>query len=77
MSVHTELFSGEDETLLVWWNAFLILNLGFDVIDRVARLHLEGDCLAREGLDEAVPPFVSVFTTLRMRCQNNWKRTSA
>ncbi len=30
------------------------MNLGFDVVDRVARLHLEGDGFAREGLDEAV-----------------------
>jgi hypothetical protein len=29
-----------------------VLNLGLDVLDRVAALHLERDGLAREGLDE-------------------------
>ena len=30
-----KLLSGEDETLLVWGNPFLVLNLRFDVVDRV------------------------------------------
>ena len=30
----------------------LVLNLGLDIVDGVRRLHLEGDGLAREGLDE-------------------------
>ncbi len=49
-----ELFAGEDKTLLVRWNAFLVLDLGFDVVDRVAGFDLEGDGFAGEGLDEAV-----------------------
>jgi hypothetical protein len=48
-----ELLAGEDQALLVWWNAFLVLDLGFDVVDCVRGLDLEGDGLAREGLDEA------------------------
>ena len=28
------------------------LNLGLDVVDGIGRLHLKGDGLAREGLDE-------------------------
>jgi hypothetical protein len=28
-----ELFSSKDETLLVWWDSFLVLNLLFNVID--------------------------------------------
>lgn len=31
---------------------FLVLNLGFDIVNGVGRLHLEGDGLPREGLDE-------------------------
>lgn len=49
-----ELLSGEDQSLLVRWDAFLILDLGLDIVDGVGRLHLEGDSLAREGLDEAI-----------------------
>ena len=30
----------------------LVLDLGLDVVDGVGRLHLKGDSLAREGLDE-------------------------
>jgi hypothetical protein len=36
-----------------WLHApLLVLDLGLDVVDGVRRLHLEGDRLAREGLDE-------------------------
>jgi hypothetical protein len=47
-----QLLAGEDETLLVRRDALLVLDLGLDVVDGVARLHLEGDSLARQGLDE-------------------------
>ena len=49
-----ELLSGEDQTLLVWGNPFLVLNLGFDIVDSVARFDVKGNGLTREGLDEAV-----------------------
>ena len=49
-----ELLPGEDEALLVWWYALLVLDLRLDIVDRVAGLHLEGDSLAREGLNKAV-----------------------
>jgi hypothetical protein len=41
-----ELLSGEDETLLVRGNAFLVLNLCLDILDGVGRLNLERDGLA-------------------------------
>ena len=47
-----KLLSGEDETLLIWRDSFLVLDLGFHILDRVGRLDLEGDGLAREGLNE-------------------------
>ena len=47
-----ELLPGEDETLLVRGDALLVLDLGLHVVNRVRRLHLEGDGLARQGLDE-------------------------
>ena len=47
-----ELLTGEDETLLIGRNTFLILNFGFDVLDGVCWLHIESNCLTGEGLDK-------------------------
>jgi len=47
-----ELLSSEDKSLLVWWDTFLILDLGLDVLDGVSWLDIEGDGLTSEGLDE-------------------------
>jgi len=47
-----ELFASKDQSLLIWGNSLLVLDLGLDVLNRVAGLNLEGDCLASEGLDE-------------------------
>jgi len=46
------LLTSKDETLLVWWDTLLILNLRFDVVDGVARLDLKRDGLAGESLHE-------------------------
>jgi hypothetical protein len=45
-----ELLASEDETLLVRGDAFLVLDLGLDVVNGVRGLNLEGDGLAGEGL---------------------------
>jgi len=42
-----KLLAGKDQALLVWRNAFLVLNLGLDIVDGIGRLDLEGDGLAR------------------------------
>jgi len=47
-----ELLAGEDQALLVRGDAFLVLDFALDIVDRIGRLHLEGDSLTREGLDE-------------------------
>merc|ERR1711953_78272 len=47
-----QLLTSEDETLLIWWNSFFILDLGFHVVNRVAWLNLQCDGLASQGLDE-------------------------
>ena len=47
-----ELLTGENKTLLIWGNTFLVLDLGFDVLDRVGGLDIKGDGLTSEGLDE-------------------------
>merc|ERR1712241_1030804 len=47
-----ELLASEDQSLLIWGNAFLVLDLCLDVLNGVGRLDLEGDGLAGQGLDE-------------------------
>ena len=47
-----QLFTSKDQTLLVWWNAFLVLNLGLHILDSVAGLHFKSDGLAGQRLDK-------------------------
>merc|ERR1719150_1333341 len=47
-----QLFSSKDETLLIWGNSFLILDLGLDILNGVRRLNFKSDGLASEGLDK-------------------------
>jgi len=47
-----ELLASKDQALLVGGNAFLVLDLGLDVVDGVRGLHLQGDSLTREGFYE-------------------------
>jgi len=47
-----ELLSSKDKTLLIWWDSFLILDLGLDIVDGVGWLNIKGDGLAGQGLDE-------------------------
>jgi len=46
------LLSGEDESLLIWRDSFLILNLGLDVLDGVGLFNIKSDGLTGEGLDK-------------------------
>ena len=47
-----ELFAGENQTLLIWRDSLLILDLGLDILDSVWRFDLEGNGLTRQGFDE-------------------------
>jgi len=47
-----KLLSGEDQTLLLWRDAFLVLNLRFDVGDGVIWLHIQSNRFSGEGLNE-------------------------
>ena len=47
-----ELLTSEDQTLLIWWDTFLVLDLGLDVLDSVSWLDLKSDVLASESLNE-------------------------
>ena len=62
-----ELLAGEDQALLVWGNALLVLDLGLDVVDGVARLDVEGNGLTRQGLDETISSRISPRSSLSHR----------
>jgi len=47
-----QLLSGEDQPLLVRWDALFVLDLGLDIVDRVGRFHFEGDGFAGQCLDK-------------------------
>jgi len=47
-----QLLTSEDQPLLVWGDALLVLDLSLDVLDGIAGLDLEGDGLAGQRLDE-------------------------
>ena len=47
-----ELLSSEDESLLIWGNTLLVLDLGLDIFDGVCGLNIKGDGLTSQGLDE-------------------------
>lgn len=47
-----ELLTSEDQTLLVGWDTFLVLDLVLNVVDGVRRFDFERDRLAGEGLHE-------------------------
>merc|ERR1719278_1803818 len=45
-----QLLPGKDQSLLIRWDSFLILDLGFYILDGITGLHLQGDGLPRQGL---------------------------
>ena len=47
-----QLLSCEDETLLVWWDTFLVLDLCLDIFNSIRSLYFKSNCLARKGLHE-------------------------
>merc|ERR1711928_311555 len=47
-----ELLASKDQPLLIWGDTLLVLDLGLNVLNGVRRLHLKGDGLASQGLDE-------------------------
>merc|ERR1712209_114776 len=47
-----QLLSSKDQSLLVWGDALLVLDLGLDILNGVRRLHLQGDGLPGQCLNE-------------------------
>merc|ERR1711956_210368 len=47
-----KLFTGKDQSLLIWGNTFLVLNLGLNVLNGVGCFNLKGNGLSSQGFDK-------------------------
>ena len=47
-----ELLTSKDESLLIWWDSFLVLDLSLDVFNGVCWLNIKGDGFTCECFDE-------------------------
>jgi len=47
-----ELLSSKDESLLIRWDTFFVLDLCLDIVDSIWRLHIQCDGLAGQSLNE-------------------------
>ncbi len=47
-----QLLTSKDQSLLIWWDSLLVLDLLLDIVNGVGRLHLQGDSLTGQSLNE-------------------------
>merc|ERR1740129_129543 len=47
-----QLGAGKEQSLLIWGNALLVLDLGLDIFNRVGGFNLQSNGLSGQGLDE-------------------------
>ena len=59
-----QLLAGEDQTLLIWGNSLLVLNLSLDVLDGIRGLDIKSDGLSCDSLPFLNGSPVSVFTKI-------------
>merc|ERR1711970_881532 len=62
-----QLFSSKDQSLLIWRNTFLVLDLCFDILNSITRLHLQGDGLTSQSLDKDL--HASSQSEYKMECR--------
>ena len=56
-----KLLSCEDESLIVWWISFLILDVGLDIIDDAALFNIKSNYLSSQSLDKDLLLSTSIF----------------
>jgi len=47
-----ELFTGKDESLLIWRDTFFVLDFGFDILNGIRGFDIKGDGFSSKGLDK-------------------------
>jgi hypothetical protein len=58
-----QLLSGKNQSLLIWWNTLFVLNLGLDIVNRIRRLDIEGNCLPGQSFYKDLEKNKSEMTT--------------
>lgn len=69
-----QLFPSEDKPLLVWGDALLVLDFGFDVVYCVGRLHLKSDGYTADtlvGLNRNLMLHTQAYVLLPVRVLTN------
>merc|ERR1712232_1503409 len=61
-----KLLACKNQPLLIWWNAFLVLNLSLDIVNGVTCLHIQSDGLASQSLHKDL--HASTKTQDQMQC---------
>ncbi|KAL5728250.1 hypothetical protein ACHQM5_001362 [Ranunculus cassubicifolius] len=51
-----QLLSSKNKTLLIWRDAFLVLNLSLHIVNGIGALHLQSDSLPSKSLDKDLHP---------------------
>jgi hypothetical protein len=51
-SVVFKLLSGEDKSLLIWGDSFLVLDFSFNVVNGICWFNIKSDCLSSESFHE-------------------------
>ena len=46
------MLTGEDESLLIGWDPFFVLDLSLNIVDGISGFNFEGDSLSSQSLDE-------------------------
>jgi len=73
--VVVHLFAAENETLLLWWNALLLLDSFLYLLHLVVRLDVEFDLFTREGTDFDLHICVAMLICLKgwtLRVSKMW-----
>merc|ERR1711922_117443 len=61
-----QLLSCEDETLLVWWDTFLVLDLCLDIFNSIRRFNFKSDSFSGQCFDKNLHS--SSETEYKMKC---------
>ena len=63
-----ELLTSKDQTLLIRWNTFLVLNFGFDVFDSVGGFDIKCDCFSGKSFDKNLHAVMLVVCVVDCCC---------